>query len=81
AWFDNKIIDGIVNFSASFTHLLSKLIGVFDSLIVDGLVNLMAYLAGFFGLIFRRFQTGKVQTYIVFVIFSIVILLFLFKTF
>jgi NADH-quinone oxidoreductase subunit L len=38
----------------------------------------MAYISGFIGLIFRRVQTGKVQTYLVLVIFSIIILLFLF---
>ena len=81
AWFDSKIIDGIVNGTATVTKGISTFSGRFDSIVVDGLVNFMAYLSGFFGLIFRRFQTGKVQTYLVFVIFSIVILLFLFKTF
>ncbi len=79
AWFDNTVIDGVVNFSATFTRGFSRASGQFDSIVVDGLVNLMAYLSGFIGLIFRRFQTGKVQTYIVLVIFSLVILLLFFK--
>lgn len=81
AWFDNTIIDGIVNLSATVTKGFSNFSGKFDNIVVDGLVNFMAYLSGFIGLIFRRFQTGKVQTYIVLVIFSLVILLFLFKSF
>lgn len=81
AWFDAKVIDGIVNGSATLTRGLSRFSGVFDSVVVDGLVNFMAYFSGMIGLVFRRFQTGKVQTYIVFVIFSLVILLFLFKSF
>jgi len=81
AWFDLKIIDGIVDGFASVTKIFSRISGVFDNVVVDGLVNLTAYSSGFLGLIFRKFQTGKVQTYIVLVIFSIVILLFLFKTF
>ncbi len=81
AWFDLFFIDGIVNGTASVTKGLSRFSGRFDSVVVDGLVNFMAYLSGFVGLIFRRFQTGKVQTYIVLVIFSLVILLFLFKSF
>ena len=81
AWFDAHIIDGIVDGSATATKALSRLSGRFDSVVVDGLVNLMAYISGFIGLLFRRLQTGKVQTYIVFVIFSLVILLFLFKSF
>ena len=79
AWFDSHIIDGVVNGTATVTRGVSRAAGKFDSVVVDGLVNLMAYISGFIGLLFRRLQTGKVQTYIVFVIFSIVILLFLFK--
>ncbi len=81
AWFDLFFIDGIVNGSANITKGVSRFSGKFDNVVVDGLVNFMAYLSGFIGLIFRRFQTGKVQTYIVLVIFSLVILLFLFKSF
>ena len=81
AWFDRVIVDGIVDGSASVTKAFSNFIGKFDNVVVDGLVNFMAYLSAFIGLIFRRFQTGKVQTYIIMVIFSIVILLFLFKSF
>ena len=81
AWFDAHIIDGIVNGAGTVTRGFSKFIGGFDHIVVDGLVNLSAYISGFIGLMFRRLQTGKVQTYIVFVIFSIVILLFLFKSF
>ena len=80
AWFDLKIIDGIVDGSAAVTKAFSAFIGKFDNIVIDGLVNLTAYVSGFIGLIFRRFQTGKVQTYIIMVIFSLVILLFLFKS-
>jgi NADH-quinone oxidoreductase subunit L len=79
AWFDNTIVDGIVNGTAAVTKSISKFTGMFDNIVVDGTVNSTAYLSGFIGLIFRKFQTGKVQTYIVLVIFSIVIFLFLFK--
>ena len=81
AWIDRVIIDGIVDGSASLTVAVSNFVGKFDNIVVDGLVNFMAYLSAFIGLIFRRFQTGKVQTYIIMVIFSIVILLFIFKSF
>ena len=81
AWFDAVIVDGVVNGSAALTRRFSRFSGKFDSFVVDGLVNFMAYLSGFIGLLFRRFQTGKVQTYLMLVVFSIVILLFLFKSF
>ena len=78
--FDSKIIDGIVNGAATATRGFSAFTGKFDNIVVDGLVNFMAYLSGFIGLIFRRFQTGKVQTYLGFVIVSVVILLFIFNS-
>jgi len=78
-WFDLKIIDGAVNGAATLTRIFSSFIGAFDNIVVDGIVNLSAYMSGFIGLIFRRIQTGKVQTYLVLVIFSLIILLFLFK--
>ncbi|MGA7721838.1 MAG: NADH-quinone oxidoreductase subunit L [Ignavibacteriaceae bacterium] len=80
-WVDTYIIDGLVNGSASLTRLLSRISGSFDHYVIDGLVNFSGYLSGFIGLVFRRFQTGKVQTYIVLVVFSLVIILFLFKSF
>jgi NADH-quinone oxidoreductase subunit L len=81
AWFDNNIIDGIVNGSASVTRWWSGFAGRFDNVVIDGFVNFSAYFTGFIGLILRKFQTGKVQTYIVFVIFSIIVFFFLFRTF
>ena len=79
AWFDNKIIDGIVNGVAAVTRITSIGSGKFDSIVVDGLVNLIAYLAGFFGLLFRKVQTGRVQTYIAFVLFSVMVLFFIYR--
>ncbi len=79
AWFDNKIIDGAVNGSAWLTKLSSFGSGWIDSRIVDGLVNLTAYTAGFFGLAFRKLQTGRVQTYIIFVIFGAMVFFFIFR--
>lgn len=80
-WFDATIVDGIVNGSAAVTRFLSRFSGRFDSIVVDGAVNMMAYISGFIGIFFRKFQTGRVQTYLIFVVFSLVILLFLFKSF
>ncbi|MFH1198500.1 MAG: NADH-quinone oxidoreductase subunit L [bacterium] len=81
SWFDNKIIDGAVNGTAWITKFVSKISNLFDTYVVDGFVNFTALFSGFIGLTFRRMQTGKVQTYVVFVIFSIMILLFIFRPF
>lgn len=48
-------------------------VGGFDNRIVDGMVNLVAYVAGFSGLLTRRIQTGKVQTYLAFVLLGIMV--------
>jgi len=53
--------------------------GKFDSVVVDGLVNLTAYLSGFGGLVLRKFQTGRVQTYLIFVVMSVMLLYFIFR--
>ncbi|MDH7603456.1 MAG: NADH-quinone oxidoreductase subunit L [Melioribacter sp.] len=81
AWFDNNIIDGIVNGSAWITKSFSKLSGLFDTYVVDGMVNFSAFFSGFVGFSLKKLQTGKVQTYVVFVVFSVIILLLIFKPF
>ena len=81
SWFDGHIVDGAVNGSATVTRFVSRMSGWFDTYVVDGLVNFTAFISGFIGLSFKKLQTGKVQTYIVFVVFSIIILLLFFKPF
>jgi NADH-quinone oxidoreductase subunit L len=80
-WFDINIVDAIVNGSAYVTRFISKLSGLFDTYVVDGFVNFSAFFSGFLGLAFRRLQTGKIQTYIVIVVFAVIILLLVFKPF
>ncbi|MFA7360938.1 MAG: NADH-quinone oxidoreductase subunit L [Candidatus Kapaibacterium sp.] len=79
AWFDNTIVDGAVNGTATVTRVFSKYNGLFDNIVVDGLVNLTGGLVGAFGLIFRKFQTGRIQTYIAFLLFGILIMYFVFR--
>ena len=53
--------------------------GSFDTYVVDGLVNGVAYSSGFFGQVVRKLQTGRVQTYLGFVILGVLILFFMFR--
>ncbi|MCP5061871.1 MAG: NADH-quinone oxidoreductase subunit L [Ignavibacteriae bacterium] len=76
SWFDKWIVDGIVNGAATVTRVFSKISGYFDQYVVDGVVNGTALVSGFIGFSFRKLQTGKVQTYIVLVIFSALLLFF-----
>lgn len=81
SWFDNTVVDGIVNGSAKVTVVFSNINGWIDKYLVDGLVGFTAFISGFAGLAVRRAQTGKVQTYIVLVIFSLLILIFIVSPF
>lgn len=79
AWIDSKIVDGAVNGSATITRWTSFGSGKFDNVVVDGLVNLSGGIVGFLGLVFRKFQTGRIQTYIMFLVFGLIVLYFIFR--
>ncbi len=79
AWFDNTIVDGVVNGAATVTRVFSKYNGHFDNIVVDGLVNLTGGVVGAFGLLFRKMQTGRIQTYIAFLLFGIIVMYFVFR--
>ncbi|TVR16843.1 MAG: NADH-quinone oxidoreductase subunit L [Balneolaceae bacterium] len=77
-WFDETIIDGIVNGAATVTQLFASISGWIDTNIVDGLVNGTASTANRAGRLLSYIQTGKVQTYLLFVLFSLLVLFILF---
>ncbi len=77
-WFDENIIDGIVNGSAVVVRFFSNISGWVDNNIVDGLVNATATTADKAGGLLSNIQTGRVQTYLVYVIFSFLVLFVLF---
>ncbi len=79
ALFDNYVIDGLVNLSSYLTRGFSYLTSLFDNYIIDGVVNLVATFTGFCGSKFRKLQTGRVQSYIVFVLLGILVLFYFFK--
>jgi NADH:ubiquinone oxidoreductase subunit 5 (subunit L)/multisubunit Na+/H+ antiporter MnhA subunit len=81
AWFDTYIIDGIVNGAAWVTRKVSSFSGLFDTYVVDGLVNFTAFFSGVIGLGLKKIQTGKVQTYVVLAVFSILVLLLILRPF
>ncbi|MFH1049384.1 MAG: NADH-quinone oxidoreductase subunit L [bacterium] len=78
ALFDNKIIDGIVNLTALLTRGFGYFIGHFDNIVIDGFVNLVANVTAVFGAMFRKVQTGRVQSYVVMVLLGIIILVYYF---
>ena len=76
-WFDEHIIDAIVNGFAWVTKGISRFTGVFDDIIVDGLVNATARAADRAGNLLSKIQTGNIQTYLVYVVFSFLVLFLL----
>lgn len=75
AWFDGAIIDGIVNGAAVVTRFASVVSSKFDTLVVDGAVNFTAFFMGLAGHTVQKVQTGKVQTYMVFAVIGLMVLL------
>jgi NADH-quinone oxidoreductase subunit L len=78
-WFDNTIVDGIVNGSGWLTKIFATISGWFDTWVVDGLVNATAYLSGFFGIALKKTQTGKIQTYVILAVFGVMVLYFVMR--
>ncbi len=70
---DKFVVDGAVNLGAKTTMILGRFGAGFDLYVVDGLVNLVAWINGLASMIIRKFQTGKVQTYLTLVMVFIVI--------
>lgn len=79
AIFDNKVIDGIVNLTGWFTKLVGHITAIFDNVVIDGLVNLLAKVTSLFGAMIRKVQTGRVQSYVAFVIIAIIMLVYFLK--
>ncbi|MCH7494661.1 MAG: NADH-quinone oxidoreductase subunit L [Candidatus Marinimicrobia bacterium] len=73
AKFDDTIIDGAVNGTASVTVWISKLSRWFDDNIVDGAVNGTATVTTFFGTRLRKLQTGTVENYVAFAVLGIMV--------
>ncbi len=77
-WFDANIIDGIVNGSAVIVRGFANVSNWIDANVIDGLVNFTAWISQFGGKMLGKLQTGRVQTYIVYIVFSVIVLFLLF---
>jgi NADH-quinone oxidoreductase subunit L len=64
AWFDQHVIDGLVNLSALVVRGVARLGGFLDDLIVDGAVNAVANATWTVGGRMRRIQTGAISAYL-----------------
>lgn len=77
-WFDQVVIDGLVNGVARFTRGLSEGSGYVDQHVIDGAVNLTASGTVAAGNQLRKAQVGYVQAYALTLFASVVVGLILF---
>ncbi|MCP4572560.1 MAG: NADH-quinone oxidoreductase subunit L [bacterium] len=79
AAFDKYVVDGIVNGTGYLTRMMSWVAGQIDRWVVDGAVNGVAAVLQGAGEGFRRLQTGRVQTYLVYASASVLLLVLVYR--
>ena len=62
-WFDDTIVDGLVNLTGVFAIVWSRVSGWWDEVFVDGAVNVIADATIAAGKKVRMIQTGKIEHY------------------
>ena len=82
AWFDLRVVDGMVHAAGWVLRTVAAIGGAIDRLIVDGLVNFVGDLVIWCGRRIRKVQTGRINNYVMGIAFGVVVLLFIvwFKT-
>ena len=70
---DKKLIDGILHTAAYAQLIVAHVAGWFDRAMIDGVVDGAASLAKGVGSFTRSFQGGKIQLYIFWAIFAVII--------
>jgi NADH-quinone oxidoreductase subunit L len=64
-WFNQVVIDGVVNGAAALARGLGQVVAWFDRTVIDGIVNGAGEGAGRTGNLLKYLQTGNVQWYAV----------------
>jgi len=75
AWFDARIIDGVVDGAARVTVLLARADGLFDNYVVDAIVNALANRTADVGARVRRLQTGNINAYLYVIVGTVTVVL------
>jgi NADH-quinone oxidoreductase subunit L len=73
AWFDQHVIDFLVDGSARATALVSWVNGLFDNYFIDGMVNRIADSTFAAGDKFRKIQTGNINSYLYVILGAVII--------
>ena len=73
-WFNQKILDGVVNAAGMLARGLAQIVNLFDRDVIDGTVNGLAGTAGFSGGLLKYIQSGNVQRYMAFLFVGVLVL-------
>ncbi len=73
-WFNQTILDGIVNAAGMLARGLAQIVNLFDHDVIDGTVNGLANTAGFSGGLLKYIQSGNVQRYMAFLFVGVLVL-------
>ncbi|SMD32965.1 NADH-quinone oxidoreductase subunit L [Reichenbachiella faecimaris] len=78
-WWDQKVVDRMVNLVGKTQVVVAYLIGWFDSNIVDGFVKLVTWFATFSGNRTRQIQGGNLQAYLAWAVFGVLLIFYFFE--
>ncbi|HEY8347349.1 MAG TPA: NADH-quinone oxidoreductase subunit L [Symbiobacteriaceae bacterium] len=81
AWFDDHVVDGLVNLVGDIGVWFAEASAWFDRNVIDVLVVMWADISRAFGSVFRRLSTGYVQQYMVTFAAAVVACVVLFQVF
>ncbi|WP_317193613.1 NADH-quinone oxidoreductase subunit L [Adhaeribacter terrigena] len=73
AFFDKKVIDGLLHFFGMIAVVGAKIIGWFDRIFIDGFVNLLAWFSGSLGKMGRNLQGGELQSYYLYALLGLML--------
>ncbi|WP_422360094.1 NADH-quinone oxidoreductase subunit L [Reichenbachiella sp.] len=78
-WWDQKVVDRIVNLIGKTQVVLAYFTGWFDRNIVDGGVKLITWTVNFAGNRTRQVQSGNLQGYLVWAVFGVLLIFYFFN--
>ncbi|HEY8399883.1 MAG TPA: NADH-quinone oxidoreductase subunit L [Cytophagaceae bacterium] len=71
---DSKLVDGFIHFISVSTVVFAHIVAWVDKYVVDGLVNLVAIVAQATGKVTASIQKGKIQSYFIFTLIAVILL-------
>lgn len=78
-WWDQKVVDRVVNLIGQTQVVLAFVAGWFDRSIIDGGVKLITWTVNFAGNRTRQIQGGNLQNYLVWALFGILLIFYFFN--